>query len=417
MKLRIKNIGRFYEQAEIQLDGITVLAGLNGLGKSTISKVLYCTFGTFYRFDQQIYEERKRAVTQALIPERLNGQLYRNGWLDRCAEKVIDIASELPDDEGLLEILYENGYPSDEIKDDELSSIRNRLSVIFAVPDDEIKNRVLANRFIAEFGGQIQHVNHKDDEFVIDLEIRNTSIRIIGLRSMRVAKELSLEKEVVYIDDMSSIENFRELLYKNRYSHEVDLSRKIQKSSQKDGSIIDDIIKSDKYRAIIDKLDEMNIGSLVKKGGRDYEYMADGLQETIKLENISAGTKSLLVFKQLMENGYLEENGMLILDEPEVHIHPEWQYLLAEFIVLIKKELGINVLISSHSADFIQFIEYFSKKHNSEKGCNYYIVEEGNESGSSVIRNVNDDRSVIYSVLGNRFIRVTEEMDDLEEVD
>ena len=43
MKLTLKNIGKF-NNAEIDLNGITVIAGENNTGKSTISKALYCVF-------------------------------------------------------------------------------------------------------------------------------------------------------------------------------------------------------------------------------------------------------------------------------------------------------------------------------------------------------------------------------------
>ena len=39
-ELSIKNF-RAIKRAEIQLDGITVVSGVNGCGKSTISKLLY----------------------------------------------------------------------------------------------------------------------------------------------------------------------------------------------------------------------------------------------------------------------------------------------------------------------------------------------------------------------------------------
>ena len=40
MKLKIKNIGMFQE-AEVLLEGITVIAGKNDTGKSTIGKVIF----------------------------------------------------------------------------------------------------------------------------------------------------------------------------------------------------------------------------------------------------------------------------------------------------------------------------------------------------------------------------------------
>ena len=46
MRLEIKNIGRI-EEASIEMNGITVIAGENDTGKSTVGKVLYAPFFVF----------------------------------------------------------------------------------------------------------------------------------------------------------------------------------------------------------------------------------------------------------------------------------------------------------------------------------------------------------------------------------
>ncbi len=41
MRLTIKNIGKI-DEADIELNGITVIAGENNTGKSTVGKTLFC---------------------------------------------------------------------------------------------------------------------------------------------------------------------------------------------------------------------------------------------------------------------------------------------------------------------------------------------------------------------------------------
>ena len=50
MKIELNNIGPFVE-ASVDIDGITVVAGENGTGKSTIGKTLYAMFDAFYLYD------------------------------------------------------------------------------------------------------------------------------------------------------------------------------------------------------------------------------------------------------------------------------------------------------------------------------------------------------------------------------
>ncbi|MFS2056435.1 AAA family ATPase, partial [Variovorax sp. CT11-76] len=52
MKINIKNIGKVKE-ADIEINGITVLAGENSTGKSTISKALFSTFNGLYNIDKK----------------------------------------------------------------------------------------------------------------------------------------------------------------------------------------------------------------------------------------------------------------------------------------------------------------------------------------------------------------------------
>ena len=68
MRLYLKNVGKVSE-ADIKLDGITVIAGENNTGKSTVGKMLYCLFDSFYREKEQIDRERKKAMSLCFVAE------------------------------------------------------------------------------------------------------------------------------------------------------------------------------------------------------------------------------------------------------------------------------------------------------------------------------------------------------------
>ena len=57
MKIELNNIGPFVE-ASVDIDGITVVAGENGTGKSTIGKTLYAMFNAFYLYKKHIKNKR-----------------------------------------------------------------------------------------------------------------------------------------------------------------------------------------------------------------------------------------------------------------------------------------------------------------------------------------------------------------------
>ncbi len=108
---------------------------------------------------------------------------------------------------------------------------------------------------------------------------------------------------------------------------------------------------------------------------------------------------------------------MVVLDEPETHLHPEWMLKYAEIVVLLHIVLGINFLISTHSSEFLSFIQRFTIKHNCLKTCNYYMLKNDPEDDTkSIIQEYSSDQlDEIYDVLTRPFINVSKELDDINE--
>ena len=61
MKLRIKNFAKI-KDADINIDGITVIAGENNTGKSTVGKILFSLFNSLSNVDEKILEERLKEI-------------------------------------------------------------------------------------------------------------------------------------------------------------------------------------------------------------------------------------------------------------------------------------------------------------------------------------------------------------------
>lgn len=57
INLEIRNVG-IVEEAKIKVDGITVIAGLNGTGKSTISKSLFAAMNSRRDLNKKIDEDK-----------------------------------------------------------------------------------------------------------------------------------------------------------------------------------------------------------------------------------------------------------------------------------------------------------------------------------------------------------------------
>ena len=66
MKLIIKNIGKL-KNAEVEINGITVITGENNTGKSTVGKVLWSVFSSFYKINEQIAIEKQESIEKIIF--------------------------------------------------------------------------------------------------------------------------------------------------------------------------------------------------------------------------------------------------------------------------------------------------------------------------------------------------------------
>ena len=73
-------------------------------------------------------------------------------------------------------------------------------------------------------------------------------------------------------------------------------------------------------------------------------------------------------------------------------------------------EFNMNILISTHSSDFVAFIQYYSKINNISGLNKAYLIENGAEENTSEIKEVTENIDEIYKMLGEPFINVSGEL-------
>ena len=99
----------------------------------------------------------------------------------------------------------------------------------------------------------------------------------------------------------------------------------------------------------------------------------------------------------------LNERSLLIIDEPEIHLHPKWQVEYARLIVALVKN-DIPVLLTSHSPEIIQALSTFSEQYGIKERTAFYLTER--EDAMSTITDVSHDLNKI-------FIKLTEPLHNL----
>ena len=151
-------------------------------------------------------------------------------------------------------------------------------------------------------------------------------------------------------------------------------------------------ILNDSLKPIKEQIDRVIPGTFEFSSQGDY-YVRDGVK--VKISNMATGSKMFSIIRLLLEKGELNSSTMLILDEPEAHLHPQWQNSFAEIIVLLVKELGVNVLLTTHSPNFMLALDAHMRKYSINDLANFYQTDTL-EDGFVRYRCVNDDVGLIY---------------------
>ena len=397
MRLQLKNIGKLAE-ADVELKGITVIGGENDTGKSTVGKVLFSVFNGFYHLDRKIKTERRKSISNILdtLKPSAHDILFEIQKVT-LADKIVKNMDDYQKNAILLQNTIASAFNQDEF--DDIEKITQRIIDVLDLPRFNIVESLLQDNFKEEFDGQISRISC-GEKSKISLTIRKevASIELDNHAITSIKEIVPLDTEVIYIDNPFVLD---EMIVENweLKSHKGLLTRKLALNSKQD-NVVDALIVKKKMNFILEKLNIACDGAIVDKG-TTFVYQSPKVDESLSMKNVSTGIKMFAIIKRLIENGALGFNSTLILDEPEIHVHPKWQLVFAEIIVLLQKEFDMHILLNTHSPYFLEAIEVYSKKHGIEEKCRYYLSE--NTEDGAVIRDVTDCTGKIYKKLAEPF--------------
>lgn len=405
MKLSLKNIGKI-ETASVEINGITVIAGENNTGKSTVGRALFAVFNSFYNIQKQIESERVQNI------ENLIDMMYRNVTnrytrrfdSGEIAQKIVaQIYLYKDDTEAVKDIIVKTILQYDEnfekhIGDNSIDEYIVRIKDGLNVADPDIFKSVLEKKLDAEFAGEVNNIfTDKTGEIVLSIKDTNIIVTIEDNAVKSVVGKIDLHTQTVYIDDPFVIDEVRYTygIDNSSLDHRGYLREKLNKENN--ANLIDEIIASNKLDNIYRKISTVISGDIVKNKRSGLGYQRKNTDKVLDVKNLSTGFKTFAILKTLLMNGTIEYNGTIILDEPEIHLHPEWQLLFAELIVLIQKEFGVHILLNTHSPYFLNAIEVYAVKYGINDRCKYYLASS--QDDISTIGDVTNNIELIYSKL------------------
>ena len=88
--------------------------------------------------------------------------------------------------------------------------------------------------------------------------------------------------------------------------------------------------------------------------------------KSFPLSLVATGVANLGFLGLLIEKNILDKGTFLFIDEPEAHLHPAWQVIMAEILFELARQ-GVKVVIATHSVDIIQWLEVHIKKHPNDE--------------------------------------------------
>lgn len=451
MEFTLQNIG-IIRKATIELEGLTVICGSNNSGKSTAGKALYATIESLSNLDEKLHDELTVNYRRALLSvsrlldmesvaryvdfEKMQNAyqkdflvLVNTPYLYRRMvqhENVIEAYSALKDvvqtisPEMFLEFTKKS--KSDLPKKffaylENLKENREKALVFLAQFDkyffDENRQwfaeKSVAQLFATEFKEQVYPANikakerksivamSKNGEVGCNFTITEKKEITASVNNSKLFLNNAFYIEDPYALDKIGVDDEYSMFYRinNRmdYSHSAKLKNVLTKKGP--SSLIEKSINKDNYDQIINRISEVIPGILtVRDSGMYYE---EPDKEPLKVQNLATGSKMFSIIKSLLQKGEINFETMLILDEPEAHLHPEWQNIFAEIIVLLVKELDTNILLTTHSPNFLMAIEAYAKKYDLSDRTNYYVVEKNSDNYMVDYVCVNNNLSRIYS--------------------
>ncbi|HLP45516.1 MAG TPA: AAA family ATPase, partial [Candidatus Kapabacteria bacterium] len=133
---------------------------------------------------------------------------------------------------------------------------------------------------------------------------------------------------------------------------------------------------------------------------RDFIYKSGN--KTFKSLSIASGINYLGMIIILLKNGFLNKKSLIILDEPETNMHPDWQVRFAEVLVRLIKE-GNSILLTSHSPYFIEALQLYADKILEKDKISFYFSHKSPGEMASHIDDVTFDLSPIFDILAKPF--------------
>lgn len=454
MKILLENIGKI-DHAEIGINGITVIAGENNTGKSTVGKALYAMTELLCGFQDYVKRDIEWTLTQQVSSygEQLEMLCRENFLLEQRfrrktgkADKLVDqcvkqlylyfeehkrkkVETTLDEFTKRYIELYKTDYEKSlEEALPRLHTVTQNVLQYWDVEENELGIGRATSVFSGVFNGQINNVANVSADGVVILEDdygKQSKVLFRGDKSVSIEYRTPIFETAYFVENPRDLDR---LSYYSKYSFsgididmsdmQVSMKRNLKKLlSPKGGYSVQRSSKSRKNpnETVEDNLSDLKAALMQKKYDKvlqllkkavpgEYkirdgvlQYCEPNTEMPIRLENLSTGLKSMVLIERLLSMGLLCSDSIIIFDEPEINLHPEWQLLYAQIVVILQQVYDIKILLTTHSPYFLKAIKMYAQKDAIMDKCKFYSAE--NIDGNSKLKDVTENTNILFQTL------------------